>query len=151
MSSPYSIGMTENINLGGYKSMGSAGVKGISQVNRALESLGLANEGTTRAVRTLGGMMQITNGVLGLIAMWKAREGIIKARETALAASEVAANATNPVGWARIVAAGVVGAAAISALTYAVTRVMVGRFDLSTPLGRSAAITATNKAVMMNG
>lgn len=109
----------------------------VSQVSGALQSIGIINSDTAKALQVTSGALQIVVGMLGIAQVLHSRVVAKTAEETARSAVLVAANSWNPVGWGKIAVATAATAVA-SVGMYALIREITA--DLSTPTGRQEAI-----------
>lgn len=109
----------------------------VSQVAGALQSIGIINSDTAKALQVASGALQVVVGMLGIAQVLQSRMIAKTAEETARSAALVAANSWNPVGWTNIAVATAATAAASIGM-YALVRTISA--DLSTPTGRQEAI-----------
>lgn len=118
--------------------------KDIREVSKALSELGLEDGADllTKAsaiLQTVSGTLAVAEGAVAAISVWN---GIQSAR----AVMSAGAAAANPLLWPNLALA--IGTAAVTAgAVAAITKSTTIKADLSTPEGRSAAISGTMQAI----
>ena len=122
--------------------------KSVNNINMMLKQLGIQNDKVNIALTSFSAALKITTGVMGLITLAHAKTIAKTVTDRMRLAAEISINsAMGPPGWAKI-AIGAVAALTISlGLAYIVKKVMVGRYDLSSPIERNKAVIATQGAI----
>ena len=120
----------------------NAGKSSLNRVITPMRSLGLISDDTAKYMQITTSMMQMGVGAVGI---WRLGQDLLEARakfEERKAVALTAANSTNPIGWGKIAFATSVSAAVGFTLAAVAEKIDLGSFDLSTNIGRNAAVDA---------
>lgn len=125
----------------------SATKESLGSISGGLSSILGTDDRIAGAVNTACGALQIMTGLATVGKLAKAVTETRTAVKTAEAGALTALNSTNPIGWSKIVLASAT-AASVSAVMYAtVSTVRLGKFDLSTSSGQTAAVRRATEAM----
>ena len=138
--------MSEMDVLSNVKTFSKTSGSSVKNINTAMKQLGIQNDGLNKAMTLFMGSFRITTGVMGLINLAHSKTIFKTIADRLRMSAEIAAN-SHPAGWWKI-ALGIGAAFAVSVgLGILINKINVGKFDLSSPLGRSEATSAVAAVV----